>query len=93
MFRKRKRAEVERARVQAQQASAPFGQVSLEDLQAWHIVRRGELDEIVRERKLELAALGREIDRKLARQRFTQLLDDLPPHEVDVLSDLLIEEG
>lgn len=93
MFRKRRRAEVQAQVGDAQaRAEKAFGDMNVEELQAYLTRERAEFDEAVLEKKKEFAAVRERIDRLVARERFGELLESLPEHSVQELAGLLIKE-
>ena len=93
LFRRKKREEVVASVGDADaRAAVSFGDMGVEELQAYLTRERAEFDEAVLEKKAEFRAVNERIDRLVARKRFEELVDGLPESARDELAKLLIEE-
>lgn len=93
LFKRKKKEEVRASVGDADaRAALSFGEMDVEELQAYLTRERAAFDAAVQEKKAEFREINERIDRLVARRRFGELVDSLPDHARDELANLLIEE-
>lgn len=92
LFRRKKKEEIKASVGDAEARAVAFGEMTRVELEAYLTQRRAEWDELTLAKKAEFAAIRERIDRLAARERFTELVENLPEHSRDELANLLIEE-